>query len=84
MKATAGTRCYDFNYLLTGDHELYAHENGIFVLYSHDKNRNVAIDPIGMTRDEVERAVMACDTMLARAEPAPVNRHERRAASRLN
>lgn len=78
-KATDGQRVYDWNHLLTGDVECYAHEGGVFVLYSHQKNKSVTIDPIGMAPDEVTRAVSAGDTILAREEIGPVNRKQRRA-----
>jgi hypothetical protein len=81
---TDGARVYSYNHLLTGDVELYAHEGGLFVLWDAGKRKQVAIDPIGMTPDEIERAIVACNTVLARADPAPVNRHDRRAAAKLN
>lgn len=76
---TDGERVYAWNHLLTGDTEVYAHEGGIFVLWSDEKRKQVAIDPIGMTADEIDRAMIAANTVLARAEPAPVNRAQRRA-----
>lgn len=79
-----GTRCYDWNHCLTGDVECFAHEGGLFVLWSDEKRKQVAIDPIGMTADEIERAMVAANTIIARADPAPRNRHERRSAHHLN
>lgn len=87
MKATDGARTYEFDHLLTGDVECYAHDGGLLVLYSPTKNVNVTIDPIGMTPVECSRAMMAGDTMLARAEvapPEPVNRKQRRAKRTVN
>lgn len=78
---TDGARTYAYDHLLTGDVEVYAHDGGLFVLYSPGKNVYIAIDPIGMKADEIDRAMMAGDTVLARTDPAPVNRHDRRAAS---
>lgn len=80
---TDGARVYEFQWLLTGDTEMYAHESGLWYLWSPGKRQNVGIDPIGMTREEQLRAITAGDTILARAEPAPVNRKARR-ASKLN
>lgn len=76
---TDGARVYDFNHLLTGDVEIYAHSGGLLVLWSDGKRKQVAIEPVGMTVDEIERAVIAADTIIARADPAPVNRAQRRA-----
>jgi hypothetical protein len=56
----AGTRVYGWDHLLTGDVECFAHEGGLFVLWSDDKRKQVAIDPIGMTESEIERAMVAC------------------------
>lgn len=74
--ATDGERVYQFNEWLTGDRELFAHEGGLFVVYDHGKNAHLTIDLIGMTADEIARAVAVADTILARA---PVNREQRRA-----
>lgn len=71
-------RVYGFNHLLTGDMELYAHDGGLFVIYSHEKNQHLTIDPIGMTAEEIERSIILANKMLAVADPPPVNRHERR------
>lgn len=76
---TDGARVYSYNHLLTGDVEMYAHEGGLFILYSHEKRKQVAIDPIGMSAGEIERAVAAGDTLLARTDVSPVNRAQRRA-----
>lgn len=84
LDITEGARVYDYNHLLTGDVEIYAHDGGVFVLYSHEKRKHVSLDPIGMTPGEIERAVTVCNTLLAREDPAPANRHERRAGSRLH
>lgn len=80
MKATDGVRVYDYDHLLTGDVECYAPEGGLFVLYDAGKNIHVTIDPIGMTPDEIQRAMAAGDAVLARTEAAPINRKARRAA----
>jgi hypothetical protein len=74
--ATEGNRVYQFDHCLTGEREMFAHEGGLFVVYDHGKEQSVSIDPIGMTADEVARAVTVADTILARA---PVNRLQRRA-----
>lgn len=79
-KATDGVRTYAYNHLLTGDVECYAHEGGLFVLFDAGKNINVTIDPIGMSDNEIERAMLAGDAVLARTEPAPINRKARRAS----
>jgi hypothetical protein len=74
--ATEGQRVYEFDHLMTGERELFAHEDATFVMYDHGKDMSITIDPIGMTKGEIERAVSAADTVLARA---PVNRAQRRA-----
>lgn len=76
---TDGVRCYDWNHLLTGDVELYAHDGGILVLWDEGKRKQIAIEAVGMTANELERAIVACNTVLEREEEAPVNRAARRA-----
>jgi hypothetical protein len=84
MNIHDGTRVYSYDHMLTDDTELYAFEGGLLVLYSPGKDKHVGIDPTGMTLGELDRAITAGDTLLARTERAPVNRHARRAADRLN
>lgn len=79
-RVTDGVRTYQFDHLLTGDVEVWAHEGGLFVLFDAGKNVQVTIDPIGMSDDEIERAMLAGDAVLARTEPAPINRKARRAS----
>lgn len=79
MNVTDGHRVYEFAWLLSPGIEMYAHEGGVFYLWSPAKESSVGIDPIGMTRKELLRAISAGDAMLANAEPAPVNRKQRRA-----
>ena len=81
-KATDGYLTLDYQHLLSGDTTCYAHDGGLFVLFSKQKNQSVTIDPIGMDPAEVSRAMMAGDTILARAVAAPVNRKQRRAAAK--
>lgn len=81
---TDGVHIYDYNHLLSGDVECYAHEGGLFVLYDAGKGVSVSIDPIGMTVDEIERAMVAANTVLARANPMIDNRHEQRKRVALN
>lgn len=79
-KVTDGVRVYDYNHLLTGDTEAYAHEGGLFALYSREKGTNVQINAIGMTAEEIERAIDLANTLLERGPISPVNRQQRRAA----
>ena len=72
---TDGNRVYEYDWLLTGERELFAHENGLFVVYDHGRNASISIDPIGMTPDEIQRAISAADQMLTNH---PVNRAQRR------
>jgi hypothetical protein len=76
-----GVRVYKYQWLLTLDHELYAFEGGLFTVWSPAKASHVDIDPIGMSPQEVIRAIEAADAVLARAEPA-LNRRQRRAAAK--
>lgn len=74
--ATEGARVYEFDHLLTGDRECFAHDGGVFVVYDHGNDASITIEVVGMTKDEIERAMSVADTLLARQ---PVNRAQRRA-----
>ena len=83
MSTPEGYRTYQFDHCLTGDVECFAHEGGLFTLYDAGKGVSVSIDPIGMTAEELDRAMVAGNTVLARAEPV-IGRHERRKRQALN
>jgi len=56
--------------------EVYAFDGGVLTLWHTLKQASVSIDPIGMTGDELDRAISAGITILDRQ---PVNRKQRRA-----
>jgi hypothetical protein len=74
--ATEGQRVYEYDHLLSGERELFAHEGGLFVVYDHGRDAHVSIEVVGMTKGEIARAIAVADTVMSRA---PVNRGERRA-----
>lgn len=80
---TEGLRTYAFDHLLSGETECFVHEQGLFTLYHAGKNVSLTIDPIGMTADELSRAIIAGNTVIERAEAMP-NRHDRRAQEVMN
>lgn len=82
MKVTDGTRVHEFNWLLTGDAEMYAHEGGQLYLWSPSKRKHIGIEAVGMKREELLRAISAATALLSLTEPAPANRHERRAQAK--
>lgn len=63
-------------YVLPDHIALYAHEGGILVLWDGKKKAHIGIDPLGMTDEEIERALSVGVEMLMRA---PANRKQRRA-----
>jgi hypothetical protein len=42
----------------------YAHEGGVIAIYDPKQDKHVAINVIGMTKDEIERATRAASALL--------------------
>lgn len=83
VTVTELTRVTRWQWLLSEDHQMYAHNDGYFIVWSPSKNSQVTIDPIGMTEGEIIRAISAADQVLIRQDP-PRNRKQRRARARLH
>lgn len=53
--------------------EAYAHEGGVVVIYDPRADKHVAIEIVGMTKREIDRAVKVAVRMLGYTPPRVLN-----------